>query len=38
MSECVSLMTGTMVYHNPRTSASMGNPVSCAQVNGNGNM
>ena len=36
--ECVSLTTGTVVSHNSRTSASMGNHVSCAQVDGNGNM
>ena len=38
VSECVSLMTGTVVSHNYRTSTSLGNPLSCAQVNGNGNM
>ena len=30
MFECVSLMTGTVVSHNSGTSASVGNPVSCA--------
>ena len=38
VSECASLMTGTVVFHNFGTSASVGNPVSCAQANGNGNM
>ena len=38
MSECVSLMIGTMVSHNSGTFASVGNPVSCAPANGNGNM
>ena len=38
MFECVSLMTETVVSHNSGTSTSMGNPVSCAQDDGNGNM
>ena len=38
VSECVSLMTGTVVSHNSGTSASMGNPTSCAQADDNGNM
>ena len=38
VSDCVSLMTGTVVSHNSRTSTSVGNPVSCAKSDGNGNM
>ena len=38
MFECVSLMTETVVSHNTGTFASVGNPVSCAQTDGNGNM
>ena len=38
VSEYVSLMIRTMVSHNPGTSASMGNPISCAQADGSGNM
>ena len=38
MSECASLTTGTVVSHNSGTFASMGNPVSYAEADGNGNM
>ena len=38
VSKCVLLMTGTVVCHNSRTSASVGNLVSCAKADGNGNM
>ena len=38
MSKCVSLMTGTVVSHNSGTSTSVGNPFSCAQADGSGNM
>ena len=38
MSECVSLMIGIVVSHNSGTSASVGNPISCAQADDNGNM
>ena len=34
----VPLMTGTAVSHNSRILASVENPVSCAQANGNDNM
>ena len=30
VSECVSLTTGTVMSHNSKTFASMGNPISCA--------
>ena len=38
MSECASLMIETVVSYNFGTSASVGNPISCAHVDGNGNM
>ena len=38
MFECVSLMIGTVVSHNSGTSTSVGNPVSCAWADSNGNM
>ena len=38
MSEYVLLMTGTEVSHDPGILASMGNPVSCVQADGNDNM
>ena len=38
VSECVSLMTETVMSYNSGTSASMGNPISCAQADGSGNM
>ena len=38
MSVHVQLMIGTEVFHSPRVLAFMGNPVSCAQADGNGNM
>ena len=38
MSECVPLMTGTDVSHDPGILASVGNPVSCVQADGNDNM
>ena len=38
MSECVSLMTRTVVSHNSRSSASVGNLISCVQDDVNGNM
>ena len=38
MSECVSLMIGTVVSHYSMTSAYVGIPVSCAQAGNNGNM
>ena len=38
MSECASLMIGTVVSYKFWTSASVGNPVSCAYADGNGNM
>ena len=34
----IPLMTRTTLSHNFRILASMGNPVSCAQVDGNGSM
>ena len=34
----VPLMTGTALSHNFGIPASVDNPVSCAQVDGNGNM
>ena len=38
MSECVPLMTRTEVSHDPGILASMDNPVSCVQADGNDNM
>ena len=38
MSECVPLMTGTEVSHDPGILASVGNPISCVQADGNDNM
>ena len=38
MSECVPLMIGTEVSHDSGILASMGNPVSYVQANGNDNM
>ena len=38
MSECVPLMTGTEVSHDPEILASMGNSISHVQVDGNDNM
>ena len=38
MSECVPLMTRTEVSHNPGILASVGNPVSYVQADGNDNM
>ena len=38
MSECVPLMTGTEVSHDPGILAFVGNPVSCVEVDGNDNM
>ena len=38
MSKYASLTTRTVVSHNSETSASVGNPVSYAQADGNGNM
>ena len=38
MSECVPLMTGTEVSHDSGILASVGNPVSYAQADGNDNM
>ena len=35
VSECVPPMTGTRVSHNSGTFDSVGNPVSCAQADGN---
>ena len=37
MYACVPLITETEVSHNPGILTSMGNPVSCVQVVGNGN-
>ena len=34
----VPLMTGTVVSHNSGILTSRGNPASCVQVGGNGNM
>ena len=31
-------MIGTVMYHNSGIPASMDNPVSCAQADGNSNM
>ena len=36
--ECVSLMIMTMVSHYSGTFSFMGNPISCAQADENGNM
>ena len=38
MSECVPLMTGTEVSHDPWILASVGNFVSHVQADGNDNM
>ena len=38
MSECVPLMIGTEVSHDPGILASVGNSVSYVQVDGNDNM
>ena len=38
MLECASLTIRTVVSLNSGTSAFVGNLVSCAQVDGNGNM
>ena len=38
MSECVPLMTETEVSHDSGILASVGNPVSYVQANGNDNM
>ena len=38
MSECVLLMTGTEVSYDSGILASMGNPVSHVQTDGNDNM
>ena len=37
MSECVLLMIGTEVSHDPGILASVGNSVSHVQADGNGN-
>ena len=34
----ISLMTGTMLSHDSRIPASVDNPVSCAQADGNDGM
>ena len=34
----VPLMTGTEVSHNSRIPSFKGNPISCVQAAGNGNM
>ena len=36
--ECASLTTRTMASHNSETPTFVGNPVSGAQANNNGNM
>ena len=38
MSDCVPLMTGTEVSHDSGILASVGNPVSNVQADGNDNM
>ena len=38
VSECISLMIRTMVSHYSGNSAFMGNPISCAQADENGNI
>ena len=38
MSVHVSLMTGTEVFHSIGIPTSVDDPVSCTQVDGNGNM
>ena len=38
MSECVPLKTETEVSHDLGILASVGNPVSCVQADGNDNM
>ena len=38
MSECVPLMTGIEVSHDLGILASVGNPISCVQADGNDNM
>ena len=38
MSECVPVMSGTEVSHDPRILASVGNPVSYVKADGNDNM
>ena len=38
MSECVPLMTGTKLSHDYGILASLGNPVSHVQADGNDNM
>ena len=38
MSECVPLMTGIEVSYDPGILASVGNPISYVQADGNDNM
>ena len=38
MYECVPLMTGTEMSHDPQILASVGNPVSRVQADGNDSM